>query len=201
MGKLLREVIILLNVYGTYANVRDSAWQVLIDYNIRSLPVSVVDIACASDISIIKNTDVDELKSSEVGASIFDGEKWYIVYDNTVSKERIRYTIAHELGHIFLGHPLKLGYHARTIDTDKPETERQADMFAIRLLAPACVIWGLDLHSAEEIQKFFNISYSAAKARASRMQILYERNKFLLSGLERKVYANFEEYIKTHKRG
>ena len=200
MGKLIREVIILLKVYGAYANVRDSSWRVLLDYSVRSLPVNIVGIACASGISIIKNSEVNELKSTEVGASILDGEKWYIVYDDTVSKERIRFTIAHELGHIFLGHPLRLGYHARTIDTDKPETEKQADMFAIRLLAPACVIWGLGLHTAEEIQKYFNISYSAAKVRASRMQILYERNKFLLSELERKVYANFEEYISTHRR-
>jgi Zn-dependent peptidase ImmA (M78 family) len=193
-------VIILLKVYGAYANVRDSSWRVLLDYNVHSLPINTVSIACASGISIIKNSEVNELKSTEVGVSILDKKKWYIVYDDTVSKERIRFTIAHELGHIFLGHPLKLGYHARTIDADKPETEKQADMFAIRLLAPACVIWGLGLHTAEEIQKYFNISYSAAKARASRMQVLYERNKFLQSELERKVYSNFEEYIRTHRR-
>lgn len=192
--------MILLRVYGAYANVRDLAWRVLLDNNIRALPVNTVGIAGASGVSIIKNSEVDELKSTEVGASIYDGEKWYIVYDDTVSKERIRFTIAHELGHIFLGHPLKLGYHARTIDTDKPETEKQADMFAIRLLAPSCVIWGLGLHTAEEIQNYCNISYSAAKARASRMQILYERNKFLSTDLERKVYANFEKYINTHRR-
>lgn len=192
--------MILLRVYGAYANVRDLAWRVLLDNNISALPVNTVGIAGASGVSIIKNSEVDELKSTEVGASIYDGEKWYIVYDDTVSKERIRFTIAHELGHIFLGHPLKLGYHARTIDTDKPETEKQADMFAIRLLAPSCVIWGLGLHTAEEIQNYCNISYSAAKARASRMQILYERNKFLSTDLERKVYANFEKYISTHRR-
>ncbi len=192
--------MILLRVYGAYADVRDLAWRVLLDNNIRALPVNTVGIAGASGVSIIKNSEVDELKSTEVGASIYDGEKWYIVYDDTVSKELIRFTIAHELGHIFLGHPLKLGYHARTIDTDKPETEKQADMFAIRLLAPSCVIWGLGLHTTEEIQNYCNISYSAAKARASRMQVLYERNKFLSTELERKVYANFEEYINTHRR-
>ena len=101
--------MILLRVYGAYANVRDLAWRVLLDNNIRALPVNTVGIAGASGVSIIKNSEVDELKSTEVGASIYDGEKWYIVYDDTFSKERIRFTIEHELGHILLGHPLKLG--------------------------------------------------------------------------------------------
>ena len=190
----------MINAYGAYKNVRDSAWQVLLDYNIKTIPVNVVSIACSSGISIVKNSEVDELKSSEVGASILDGDKWYIVYDDTVSKERIRFTIAHELGHIFLGHPLKLGYHARTIDIDKPETERQADMFAIRLLVPACVVWGLNLHTPDEIQREFHISHTSAKARALRMEVLYERNKFLSSNLERQVYENFKDYISANRR-
>lgn len=191
----------MINAYGAYKNVRDSVWQVLLDYDVRSIPVKVVDIARSSGISIVKNSEVNELSNSEVGASILDGDKWYIVYDDTVSKERIRFTIAHELGHIFLGHPLKLGYHARTIDIDKPETERQADMFAIRLLVPACVVWGLNLHTPEEIQKEFHISHTAARARASRMETLYERNKFLSSSLERLVYENFKDYISANRKG
>lgn len=188
------------SIYGAYQNVRDSAWQVLLDYSIRSAPINVAKIAYSSGITILKNSEVGELKSDEAGASILDNDEWFIVYDDTNSKERSRFTIAHELGHIFLGHPLKAGYHARTIDISKPETERQADMFAIRLLAPACVAWGLDLHTPEEIQQIFNISYTAAKARAERMRILYERNKFLSSNLERQVYENFRDYISAHKK-
>lgn len=188
------------SIHGAYQNVRDSAWQVLLDYNIRSIPVNVAEIASSSGITILKNSEVGELKRNEAGASIFDGDKWFIIYDDTNSRERSRFTIAHELGHIFLGHPLKSGYLARTIDISKPETERQADMFAIRLLAPACVVWGLDLHTPEEIQQVFNISHTAAKARSERMRTLYERNKFLSSNLERQVYENFKEYINSHSK-
>ncbi len=188
------------NVYGAYKNVRDSAWQVLLDYNVRSVPVNVAKIAHSSGITIFKNSEVDELKNNESGASILDGDKWYIIYDDTVSRERSRFTIAHELGHIFLGHPLRLGYHARTIDISKPETERHADMFAIRLLVPACVVWGLDLHTPQDIQQTFGVSYTAAKARAERMQVLYGRGKFLSSDLERQVFDNFKDYISSYKK-
>lgn len=190
----------MIDVYGSYKNIRDSAWQVLIDYNIRSAPINVVGIACSSGISVIRNSDICELADNEAGVSILNNGKWSIVYDDTVSKARARFTVAHELGHIFLGHPLKLGHHARTIDVSKSETERQADMFAIRLLAPACVIWGLDLHTPAEIQQVFNISYTAAKARSERMRTLYERNKFLSSNLERQVFENFKDYIHLHRK-
>lgn len=189
----------MYEIYGRYKTVRNGTWQVLIDFNITSLPISVVAIANTAGIKILKNSVVNELKPGEVGASVLDGDMWYIIYDDTVSKGRIRFTIAHELGHIFLGHPLKIGYHARTIDVRKPEVETDADMFASRLLCPACVLWGLNLHTPEEIKEVCNVSYAAAKIRSERMKILYERNKFLTSSLERQVYNNFIDYINKNK--
>ena len=190
----------MLKAYGNYKTARDGAWQALIDFNVTSLPVSVLTVANQAGISVVKDSDVRELRSGEVGASILDGDLWYIVYDDSVSKERIRFTIGHELGHIFLGHPLVAGYHARTIDTRKPETETQADIFASRFLAPACVLWALDIHSTEDIMRICSISRQAAEIRAERMKVLYERQKFLTSPLERKVYENFKEFIEQNKK-
>lgn len=189
-----------MNLYGAYKNARNASWQVLIDFKISTVPVRVTDITNASGISLIKNTDVNELKDNEVGISLHDGDGWYIIYDDTVQKERIRFTIAHELGHIFLGHPLRIGYHTRVIDSDKPDVEREADIFASRLLMPACVIWGLNLHTADEIKQTFGVSYTAAQIRAERMKVLYERNKFLTSNLEKQVFENFKAFITTHRK-
>ena len=162
--------------------------------------MSVVGIANRAGCSVVKNSTVQELRPGEVGVSILDRNKWYIVYDDTISKQRARYTIAHELGHIILGHPIKAGYHARTIDTNKPETEWQADRFAAGLLAPACVLWALDLHTVDEIRTICDISYASAEIRAARMEVLYKRNKFLLSSLERRVFANFRDFINEKKQ-
>ena len=65
---------------------------------------------------------------------------------------------------------------------------------------PACVIWGLNIHTAKDIQDVFDVSYTAAKIRAERMQILYERNRFLTSPLEKRVYDMFEPYIQANRR-
>lgn len=189
-----------MNSYGLYKDARNAAWQVLLDYDIRTLPVDVVGIAAAEDIAVINNKDVGELKPDEDGASLYSDGKWYIIYKDSPVVGRMRFTVAHELGHIFLGHPL-IGKHSRRFDTEKPDIETQANVFASRLLAPACVLWGLDLHSAEDIANVCNISFAAAKIRAERMQELYKRGMFLTSPLERSVWENFKDYIDDSKKG
>ena len=72
-------------------------------------------------------------------------------------------------------------------------------MFAARLLAPACVLHELGITSAEKIAKVCNISITAAKHRAERMQILEKRNAWYRSPLERQVIKQFENYIKESR--
>lgn len=187
--------------YGKYKNVRNAAWQVLIDYKINKLPVKVTNIVKQANIKLLNNSDCNFLKNNQLGVSIYIENEWYIIVDDTMKIERIRFTIAHELGHIFLGHDSLLHRTPNSIFIEKPEEETEADMFAARLLAPACVLWGLHLHSASEISQICNISYEAATYRAQRMELLYKRNKFLTSQLERKVYSNFENFIKQYNKG
>lgn len=68
--------------------------------------------------------------------------------------------------------------------------EQTANVFASRLLAPACVLWGCGVQSAEDIAQLCDISRAAAEFRWSRMQELYRRQRFLTSPLERLVYAH-----------
>ena len=119
---------------------------------------------------------------------------------------RQRFTIAHELGHILLhgGNGL---YNREPSESDNP-IEQEANIFASRLLAPACVLWGLGVTSAQQISELCNISLQSAEFRMRRMNELYEREKrflnmynkscFLISELERKVYRQFSEYIQQN---
>ena len=76
----------------------------------------------------------------------------------------------------------------------------KADAFALRLLAPACIIKELDLHTAEEISKYCGIPLSVAKGRAKRMKMLYEKNMFFTNPIEKEVYDNFYSYVKKANR-
>ena len=147
------------------------------------------------DIDVIDDS-CNYLSKDESGRIVRINSDIVIVINNTEPKSRCRFSIAHELGH--LGDDVTQLNRART--EVKPELETQADMFAARLLAPACVLWGLDLHTAEEISETCNISLQAAGFRAERMQELYRRNRFLTSPLERKLYDQFRDFIEQNRR-
>ncbi len=185
--------------YGRYKNVRDVAWQTLIDFKVSSLPVSLLSICTEIGISIIENKDIHELRQGESGVSIKQENRWYIIIEDTEIPQRQRFTIAHELGHILIGHEMKNGYHTRSNNLSKPADETEADMFAARLLAPGCVLWGVNAHTAEQISAICGISHAAAAIRAERMKVLRKRRKFLLSPLEQQVYKQFENYIQNNR--
>lgn len=188
-------------IYGIYKKVRNASWDCLNDYSVTALPVDPMAIAKAAGIKVIKNSAIGELSGGESGACILDSKgRWYLIYDDECTVARRRLAIAHELGHIFLGHELLSGKSGRSFRTDKPQAEREADDFAIRLLSPACVLWGLDIRSYEDIARVCVIPEIEAKKRADRMKVLYERQKFLTSPLERKVYEQFRGYIEVNKK-
>ncbi len=190
----------LQQIYGVYKNARNAAWQCLIDYKVNALPVDLQRIARQANIRILRNADIQVLQPRESGLSLYDGQQWFVVFDETDSRQRRRFTVAHEFGHIFLGHALRTeSRFARTFVKDKPVYETEADIFASRLLAPACVLWALNLHTAEEIADVCNISITAAQIRAQRMEVLYARNKFLTHPLERQVLENFEQFVRDYK--
>lgn len=196
--------------YRDYQNARDAAWRILIDCNIDQLPVNLNTVCRKLKIRALtygKNTKLIERASLSQAVHRTDGMTFYaretpiILFDEKMLPARAKFTVAHELGHIILGH-VKPG-NVTTVNrepqpNDEPE-ERAANQFAARLLAPACVLWGLDVHTTEEIMELCHISRQAAQFRAQRMEELYRRNKFLMSPLEREVYRKFQPFIRGYR--
>lgn len=81
-----------------------------------------------------------------------------------------RFTIAHELGHLLLGHKLDMVFARQNGNGQIPcfrDSEWQADTFAAYLLMPAELARGM---SASEIERRFGVSASAAVAREGRLK-------------------------------
>lgn len=197
--------------YRNYQNARDAAWRILIDCGVDHLPVSLNAICCGLKIRVLsygKHTEMIERANLTKavyrtdGMTFFMGETPIILFDEKALPSRAKFTVAHELGHIILGH-VKPGsittVNREPSPGDAPE-ERAANQFAARLLAPACVLWGLGVHTPEEIMELCHISRQAAQFRADRMKELYRRNRFLISPLERKVYQRFQPFIQEYHR-
>lgn len=184
--------------YGIYKGARNASWQCIIDFKIDSLPVKVSAIAKSADISVIKNSDAKFLKDSQSGLTVLQNNKFYIIYNDTESAQRCRFTIAHELGHIFLGHLMINTPIYRTF-AKRNDTESAANVFARDLLAPACVLHELQALSAAVISDLCNISLESAGYRAERMRELEQRNAWYMHPMERDVIKQFDNFIKKKK--
>ncbi len=190
----------MYDYYGIYASCRDAAWRCLLDFNVRCLPVKLVTATQLAGIRVVRDSYVNELRKDESGASIFHNGKWIIVYDDRLPACESRMVIAHELGHILLGHEYKYSDYRFSKTGKKLKSEYEADMFAVRLLAPACVLHELGITDAGKIELLCEIPPKIAAGRAKRMAVLEQRSRFYQSELERKVYENFREFIDNFKQ-
>ena len=182
--------------YKIYSDIRDAAWQCLIDHNIDSLPIDVLKIARQSNIDVKKNSRINVLLPDEYAKAFYNGDKWIIVYNDLNDVANSRFAIAHELGHILLGHVKTYAKYSTIEDIGiKPKAEKQADLFALRLLCPACVLMGLQIDTAEEISSVCRVPLRWAHARSVRMHDLYKRNAFFKTDIEKQVYKNFALYL------
>ena len=96
----------------------------------------------------------------------------------------------------------------RTGDEPNP-MEAAANVFASRLLAPACVLHALDIHTAGDIASLCGLSNTAAEIHAKRMAELYARERewlrtkgrscFGVSPQERRALAQFWKFIAEYK--
>lgn len=193
--------------YRDYQRARDAAWRILLDCKVDRLPVSLNAVCRKLKIRVLsyeKGGRMLERAELAQAARHTDGMTFYtrttpvVLFDEKKPPQRTRFTVAHEVGHIILGHVEPGSFTVANREPrpeDAPE-EQAANQFAARLLAPACVLWGLDVHTPEEIMKLCRISRPAAEFRAQRMAELYRRNKFLTSPLERAVHEQFQPFIR-----
>lgn len=181
--------------YSDYKKSRNAAWQILIDCEVSELPVKPTEICQRLGIEV----RMYEPEKNASGVSMIIDDKPVIFINKNDSNARKRFTCAHELWHIINGDVGKYELVNREPSLSDNPIEQAANVFASRLLAPACVLWGVEVKSAEDISKLCDISMSAAIYRFERMKVLLKRDMFLTSPLERKLYNQFKEYIDKNK--
>lgn len=207
-------------MYYDYTQARDMVWKILIQENVTELPVKISALCKNAGAKVLSYSKkralldkLDLLKHSKKtdGFTLSYRGQYIIFYNDVCSAPRIRFTLAHELGHILLGHisPGEVTLINREPSPRDNPLEQAANVFASRLLAPACVLWGLGVTTAKQIMDICDISRTAAEFRAERMQALYERDLqfratrgkgcFLLSPLERQAYEQFRPYIDRNR--
>ena len=192
--------------YDDYKRARDLSWRVLLNTGTRELPVKVSRICRGYGVTLrsyqvgaplIRELGLEAQCDISDGFTVRSGDRCYVFYNMEQPPGRVRFTIAHELGHVLLGH-LGDGEHTvynRESSSENAPEEHTANVFASRLLAPACVLYALGAVTPEQIAAVCDISMAAARLRAGRMGVLEQRGKYGASPLERQVLAQFRSYI------
>ena len=197
---------------NSYQRSRDAAWEMLIRHKVRSLPIDLFSLCIKEGIALYSYKEAEaELRALNLAERISQTDAFtfcgVIFYDAEKPIGRQRFSIAHEIGHNILHGDRLTAYNREPSETDDPK-EREANMFAARLLAPAIVLERIGVQTAAEMSALCEISAEAAKWRLKRIKELRERDEhfksecgyscFGLSPLERKVEKNFRKYIRAH---
>ncbi len=190
-----------------------NAADVLIRAGAAALPVDLNAVAAAHDIKIVSyescadylGMSVQQLYAeiSPLGFSFREGGRFIAAINhNACGGLRRRWTMAHELSHIFLGH---IGVDMKRMEES---CERAADSFAAELLAPLTVLHFCGVSSAAETARLCGLSKQAAEIRFRQLQELRRKNSaeyrqgrgmaLLLGESDRQLYERFLPFISEY---
>lgn len=115
-----------------------------------------------------KITGVNRFKVSDIGQSneafhFKKGSKSFIVYNALQYTKRVRFTLAHEYGHIKLNHTGLSIYDTDTPRTSYTEEEFEADCFAGALLFPLHMRYSYRGQSTYDLMNAFDLSFQAVR--------------------------------------
>ncbi len=164
------------------------AHRFLYEYKLRWLPIDIKEIAIANwqfqwahihaeELRLTNDYICKHLLQSYDGATFYDAKtKQYHIILNMFNEdgserlpERITWTCAHEVGHIYLGHFEKNGVYCFANGKIPPDLyaqlEFEADMFAGEVLASKWLMRDINIMNDNDIAMFCGISDAAALAR------------------------------------
>ena len=131
-----------------------------------NFPIDPFEIAKYNGYKIKPYSKLDEkairllLNHGISGASIKnDNGEFVIYYDDCDGKQRQRFTIMHEIGHIMLGHK-----------QDSDYAEKCANYFASYSLVPTSMVGLFNCYNLVDISKKFNVSSDCAGIAFERFQ-------------------------------
>ncbi|MGN0144454.1 MAG: ImmA/IrrE family metallo-endopeptidase, partial [Clostridium sp.] len=165
------------------------------DYKIKVLPYSTV----MHKYNLTKE-ETFEMLTSKDGCTIRKREK-YVIYYNDIDNEypdgRIRWTIAHELGHIFCKHfdnkKTKISQDDVLSDKEYSFMEKEADYFASMFLSHSAVLSKINVNNPREIESFCDLSSEASINRFKNLKTWNKYNFTIYS--DKIILRNFQNYI------
>ncbi len=138
-----------------YNYVNEKILELFTHLNIKSFPLDCEYIVKALGYHLYKYSELSEEKRLSCFMVSDESLKLHnnIYYNDNLAKSRIRFSIAHEIGHIILDHG----------DYLNPNKEIEANYFASNLLAPRMAIHYAKCKNQNDVVKIFYLSQEAAQ--------------------------------------
>ncbi len=184
---------------NNYFKIRNTVWIFLLKNKVKKFPLNLQNLADKNHWLIlsyksycaINSLDEEKLIADHPdGFTIQIGKQFIICYNQNNNRWRNRFTIAHEIGHIILHKHIK----------DSKTLEKEANMFASRMLMPMLLVKELNIKSAEELSKLCDVSLESATIRLKRYNLIKIRKKFYSSKYEIKFLKQLKPFIETIKK-
>ena len=208
-----------MSTYRRYQEARDTAWRALLQIKEKRLPVDAEGLCGQIGAEVHPFPSAQEarlfrlIQQAGGGAcvSLRIRGAWHIfLRQDRLDENQRRFSVAHELGHILLAHPTRsLSPGVRAFESRENQgdlildpqdlDDYAADIFAIRLLAPACVLHEMHVDQSGQIITLCGLPPRAAALRAERMALLNERDVFYNHPLERQVRDQFLPFIRSRR--
>lgn len=163
-----------------------------VEKNVTEFPVDLFEIIKKSqwglltyeDLAVLNNCTVEDVCQcfGKDGYSIYNGNNYSIAYNSTKKySARVRFTLAHEIGHIVLNHHRDFNVTTVMENNFSREEykilENEANCFARNLLSPVPLVKTLSLNEYYfKMSNFFGLSFQAVKSRIS----LYKNDLYYL---------------------
>lgn len=207
-----------MSTYRRYQEARDAAWRTLLHFQVDALPVDVEAITGKMGLAVLPFPAAQEAArlagliaraGSGPCVSLRIQGVWQIfLRPGCLDERERRFALAHELGHLVLRHetyalaPGVRAFRGRENAGDLLEAPEElddyaADIFALRLLAPACVLHALGTDTPGGVAALCGLPPRAAAMRAERLELLARRDAFFTHPLEKQVWAQFQPFLQA----
>ncbi|ABQ26400.1 ImmA/IrrE family metallo-endopeptidase [Geotalea uraniireducens] len=154
-------------IAANYTYAREMARKILKKHKINEVPTNLQVICESLGLEYVELDDPDELDGMILE---LDGTR-VAMLNKAKPFVRARFTLAHELGHIFLNHDKREFYDAEVAreygedmpENAKPPKEQEADAFASELLIPVEQLkkYQSDLKNPDKLAGIFQVSKPA----------------------------------------
>lgn len=199
-----------------YKKVMKRVHDFLLNENITNFPLdpfSIINrnkwgLMSYSEFAREEGVTIEEVTSavqSEDGFTIYDGSNYTILYNDTIeSSGRIRFTLMHEIGHIYLNHLTEFDetiLKRSALTEEKYRVlENEANSFARNTLAPAVLVKELNITTERELMEYFHLSQSAAKVRLQSLALDIKNLTRTFFLLQKGVFKEFINNVSCLKR-